>query len=517
MAKGTTISTGAVFRALWQGVLPHKTLYLTGVAAFTVGIIIGVLVPLFYKQFFDVITTVESRADAVPALIRIITVIALFHFLHWLFYRGATLINNYVQSKVMARLRQNAFSYMLLHSHNFFASNFTGSLVQRVGRFSRAFERLSDSLVYNIIPLFVTIIGAVAVTWTTKPLLAVVLLVWVAVFMTFNFFFARWKQKFDIAVAAADSRTTGVLADSITNQNAITLFTGYGRETGFFREVTEDQARKTRFAWNLGDIVDMVQVFLIYVVEFVTFYYAIFYWEEGSVTIGTFVLVQIYIIGLSQQLWGFNRIIRCMYESIADSKEMVEILHTPYEINDAPIATVLTVPKGEIIFDDVSFNFHETRPVLRGIALTIRPGEKVALVGPSGAGKTTFVRLILRLYDPTAGSILIDGQNIQEVTKERLRRKVSLVPQDPVLFHRSLRENSRYGRFDASDEEVFKTAKLAHCDEFIEELPQKYETFVGERGVKLSGGERQRVAIARAILKNAPILILDEATSSLDS
>ena len=517
MAKGSTISTGAVFKALWRGVLPFKSIYIAGVLSFTIGIVIGILIPLFYKQFFDAITSGAPRADIVPVLIHIITLIALFHIANWLFYRGATLINNHVQAKVMARLRQNAFNYMLLHSHNFFASNFTGSLIQRVGRFSRAFERLSDSLVYNIIPLFVTIVGSVIVTWTTKPLLAVVLLIWVFVFMTFNFFFARWKQKFDIQVAAADSRTTGVLADSITNQNAISLFTGYARETDYFREVTEDQARKTRFAWNLGDIVDMVQVFLIYVVEFVTFYYAILYWEQGQVTVGTFVLVQVYIIGLSQQLWGFNRIIRGIYESIADSREMVEILHTPYEIQDVPGAKKLKVTAGEIVFNKVSFNFHETRPVLRDISLTIRPGEKVALVGPSGAGKTTFVRLILRLYDSTSGNISIDGQDVVRVTQESLRAQVSLVPQDPVLFHRSLLENIRYGRFDATDEEVLAAAKLAHCDEFIEELPDKYETFVGERRIKLSGGERQRVAIARAILKNAPILILDEATSSLDS
>ncbi len=187
------------------------------------------------------------------------------------------------------------------------------------------------------------------------------------------------------------------------------------------------------------------------------------------------------------------------------------------KIKDVPGAQKLTVTKGEIVFNNLEFSFNETRTVLNKINLTINPGEKIALIGPSGAGKTTFVKLILRLYDVTSGNILIDNQDIHAVTQESLRQNISLVPQDPILFHRTLKENIRYGRRDATDEGVLRAANLAHCDEFIKDLPLGYDTYVGERGIKLSGGERQRVAIARAILKNAPILILDEATSSLDS
>ena len=172
---------------------------------------------------------------------------------------------------------------------------------------------------------------------------------------------------------------------------------------------------------------------------------------------------------------------------------------------------------GEIEFKDLSFSFNDTRKILEHITVTIQPGEKVALIGPSGAGKTTFVRLLLRLYSATSGEILIDGQDISKVSQESLRKNISLVPQDPVLFHRTLADNIAYGKRDASKKEIEKAAKLAHCDEFIKNLPFGLETYVGERGIKLSGGERQRVAIARAMLKNAPILILDEATSSLDS
>ena len=196
---------------------------------------------------------------------------------------------------------------------------------------------------------------------------------------------------------------------------------------------------------------------------------------------------------------------------------MVEVMLLKHEIKDLPSAKKLLVKKGEIEFKDLGFSFSKTHEALKNINLIIKPGEKVALIGPSGAGKTTFVKLLLRLHSPTMGQILIDGQDISEVTQESLRENISMVPQDPVLFHRTLTENISYGKRNATKKEIEKVAKSAHCDEFIKDLPAGFETYVGERGIKLSGGERQRVAIARAILKNAPILILDEATSSLDS
>lgn len=228
-------------------------------------------------------------------------------------------------------------------------------------------------------------------------------------------------------------------------------------------------------------------------------------------------MLQSYIIIIFQQIINLGKLIRETYQDLADAEEMTEILITPHEINDIPSAKKLKVAEGKIEFKNISFYYHKTRKILEKFNLNIAFRERIALIGPSGAGKTTVVKLLLRNHDLDGGKILIDGQDIARVTQESLWKNISLVPQDSILFHRTLLENIRYGRPDATMEEVVQAAKAAHCHEFISGLPKQYDTYVGERGVKLSGGERQRVTIARVILRNSPILVLDEATSSLDS
>lgn len=515
---GVGIATNLdVLKAFWSGVRHYKLSLFLILVGVLLARIFAIVIPVYYKKFFDVLNLTSSVDSRAAELIHIILLILGLNLFIWVGYRFVNFASSHFQAMVIARLKQQAFEYMIDHSYAFYADSFTGSLVQRVNRFARAFETLADRITYDILTLAVHIVGVCIVLWFINPLITTVLIVWVAIFLGFNYIFSRWKLKYDLKRAELDSFTTGVLSDSVTNQNTIQLFTGSRFESKYFRDVTGDQARLTRFVWNLQAVVDTVQSLLIFVIEFMLFYFAIKYWQAGLLTVGTFVLIQVYLVGISGQLWDFSRVIRNLYESFADAKEMVDIMKLPHNIKDASEASELRVSKGGVSFEDVGFAFNSDRAVLRGVTLIIKSGEKVALIGPSGAGKSTFVKLLLRLYDVSSGKILIDGQNVREVTQESLRRSVSLVPQDPILFHRTLLENIRYGRRDATDAEALEAARLAHCDEFALSLPAKYETYVGERGIKLSGGERQRVAIARAILKNAPILVLDEATSSLDS
>lgn len=506
-----------ISKAFWQGIRPYKwSLFflIFGVVAVN---IVGAIVPLFYKQFFDIITSGTDKIMIGHVLIKIIVYIAMLHGVIWVLYRSYNFCNSNFQANVMAKLKQQAYDYLTQHSYGFFSNNFTGSLVQRVNRFARAFERMADRILWDMCSLFIKVISIIVIISFINRWIALVILIWAAVFLSFNIIFSIWKIKYDIAVAEIDSKTTAYLADTITNQNTVSLFSRFHFESKGYKNITDQQAKIQAFNWNLTNIIEAGQNFLGFGIEFLLFYFTIKYWQQGLVTVGFFVLLQAYLINLMDQLWGFTRIIRDVYQAYADAKEMVEIMKLPHEIQDAPMAKELHVDQGQIEFLNLNFRFNETRKVLENINLVIKPGERVALIGPSGAGKTTFVKLLLRLYQPTSGHILIDGQDIQQVTQGSLRKNISMVPQDPILFHRTLSENIAYGKPNASKKDIKEAAELAHCDEFIKNLPQGMETFVGERGIKLSGGERQRVAIARAILKNAPLLILDEATSSLDS
>lgn len=520
MSSQTSTSTAQlrdILRTFWRGMKGRRTALYFLLLETLAGNTLQVITPLYYKRFFDIIGADGSRAERLPQLVKILLVILALNAIVWVMFRVGSYVLNRFESGVIARLKQISFEYLIQHSFSFFSNTFTGSLVQRVNRFARAFERLTDTLIFNFLPLVVNIVGVIIVVYLQKPLMAYILFGWVLVTVLTNYFFSVWKYKYDLRSAAADSATTALLADIIGNQNAVATFAAARREEASFKRTSNEQARFMRISWDLSASMDAVQALFIILLEFFVFYYALKYWASDLITIGTFVLIQVYILGLAGKLWNFSRIVRTVYEGLADSEEMVSILVTPHEITDKENASVLKVMGGAVAFEDVSFGFNADRVVLNKVSLGIKEGEKVAVIGPSGAGKSTLVKLLLRLYDLEEGRIVIDGQDIRDVTQDSLRSAISLVPQDPILFHRTLLENIRYGRPQASDEEVIAAARLAHCDEFIESLPLRYDTFVGERGIKLSGGERQRVAIARAMLKNAPILILDEATSSLDS
>jgi ABC-type multidrug transport system fused ATPase/permease subunit len=418
----------------------------------------------------------------------------------------------------MRGLRNQAFSYMIGHPATFFADRFSGSLVQKISKYANGFRKLKEKILSDGLPIVIRSVGTIIAVYILLPhKYSYLITTFCIVFIVTGIIFSRFKLKYDIIAAESDSRTTGALADSIGNHSSIQLFTGHEYEKVHVGAVIEEQYKATILNWYLWDFIFSIQAIFTIAIEIGLFWIAIADWHRGAIGLPIFIVIQTYLNNLLGALWNWAGLVRSYYESFSDAQEMATILNEPYSIIDRN-DNILKEVKGKISFNKVTYIYEKNnKKVLDDFSLDIPAGQKIALVGSSGAGKTTLVRLVMRLFDLTSGTISIDGIDISKITQKNLREKIAFVPQDTALFHRTLMENIRYGRRDATDQEVKQAAHLSHCDDFIDRLPFGYETYVGERGIKLSGGERQRVAIARAILKDAPILILDEATSSLDS
>lgn len=425
-----------------------------------------------------------------------------------------------LEIRVQRDLYSRVFSHLMQLDSNFHANNFGGSLVSQTNKLNSAYVTIADTTLFDIYTFIVALIASSFILWPRAPIFVIAMLGIVVLFVIAATFVSRKIRELNTKEADASNKVTGVLADAITNIAAVKSFSNGDPEQKRFmgsvnnwitaerrvmRASLTQQASFASVTSSLG-----IASLVLGVVSVVVF----------KADVSVVFLTVAYANNIGTRLWDFSqRTLRNYNRALGDSKAMVEILHREPAVKDVKKPQPLQVKKGAIAFNNMAFAHADSKDdvLFTDLNLKIGAGKKIGLVGHSGSGKTTLTRLLLRFANIQGGSITIDGQDIAKVSQDDLRRSIAYVPQEPLLFHRSLRENIAYGKPDATDEEIFAAARKAHAAEFIEKLPNGYDTEVGERGVKLSGGQRQRIAIARAILKDAPILVLDEATSALDS
>ena len=411
---------------------------------------------------------------------------------------------------------QSLYEYLTLHSKDYFNSRFAGSLSNKITHAVDGTQAIFEKALWQFLPLLLGILWFTAFAFYSDFRLGLIIAIWSVLFLGINIWFAKELHPSSFINAKAGSILKGKIVDSLSNISLVHEYAYIGGE----REYIKNFVKKDRDAglelWRRSEWMLFVNGLLIFLFMCLMIGTSLLLFQQKMVSAGVVVMVIAIVLKLSDQLLFLGMEIRDATRYYGEAKEGLEEILREHIIVDSPDATELSLTTGAISVESIDFEYGNTK-VFEDFSLNIPPGQKVGLVGRSGAGKTTFVSLLLRHYDLQNGAIKIDNQDISNTTLESLRRSIAFVPQDTSLFHRTIQENIRYSNPDSTQEDIMHASKLAQADEFIKNLPKGYDTLVGERGIKLSGGQRQRIAIARAFLKDAPILVLDEATSSLDS
>ena len=449
--------------------------------------------------------------------------------LKWVFlFPGIYLVNEFIWrasgfngmrwiTGAVAESNRRLFGYLSEHSATYFSDRHAGALVNKISNASSGIERLIGQWLWSFLPLFVALAADLYLTYSAHPYFTYAMLIWMAVYVPANVFFVSKLHKLSFAYAESSSKLKGKMVDSTSNVDTV-QYTGsveYEKQH-IGRHIGEQRFTHLR-EWWWSEWILVTNGVLLSIFTFAMFALGMLLISTGSISVGALIMIIMIEIALEQRMFFLGQNMTQAVSFYGQVNEGLKELLEPHEIVDKPKATSLSVKEAAIEFRDIDFAYRGKRVFRGSFDLRINGGEKVGLVGHSGAGKSTLVSLLLRRFDLNGGRIMIDGQSVSDITLDSLRRSMAFVPQSTSLFHRSIIENIRYGRLDASDEEVMQAAELAQADCFIRELPEGYHTKVGERGVMLSGGQRQRISVARAVLRNAPILLLDEATSALDS
>jgi ATP-binding cassette subfamily B protein len=418
---------------------------------------------------------------------------------------------------VGADLRLDLFRHLLGHSARFFSERFAGALAGRITAAATSVYTIENSLAWNALPPAIAIIGSLASLTAIQPYMALTLAAVAAVLAAVMAFGALRGQPLHAEYARRAAQSGGDIVDAVSNHSAVRAFASADRECDRLQGRLGSEVAAHRRALYFIERLRTGHALCVVGLTGGMLVWGVLLWQKGLLSAGDLVVIASFSVSLLDASRDLVVAFVEMTHHWSKLGEAVQELTHPHELADKPDAQPLVRRGGSIAMEDLTFTYPDGRRILHNIKLRIPAGQKVAIVGPSGAGKTTLLALVQRLYPVVFGRVLVDGQDVSQMTQDSLRRAIAVVPQDVVLFHRTVLENIRYGRPDATDEEVAAAARAAHCSEFIRELPEGYDTIVGERGVRLSGGQRQRIGIARAILADTPIVLLDEATSALDT
>lgn len=507
---------------IWLFIMQDKWKYLLVATFFILSSTLDSLPPVFIKYIVDAMATIEDPKaiwDALKLPLALFVVLCLF--LQPIFAQLGEYFNALYRPLVTNKIRRRLSLFLHGHSYDFFQNDFAGRLSSKVIETPQAIleviQTFMGSLLYAFMGLCVTAFFFIKVGYVVPLILGV----WFVAYIALLRFYVPKILVRSTAAYEALSRVRGRSVDTISNIYTVKLFFRWRKEDAYLTEAMNDVIHKAQIQ-NLLNVKMRMYLEVISVLFIgAMFYFAIKGWADGRLTIGDVTMVLPMSIRMMQMSWWMQEVSVFLFQNLGQVEEGLVAINMQQKVKDNKDAPALKVNGGHIEFDNVTFKYR-SQAVFDGLNIDIKPGEKIGLVGTSGAGKSTMTQILLRFYDIQGGEIRIDGQNIAKVTQESLRRNVAMIPQNSDLMHRSIMDNIRYGRLDATDQEVIAAAKLAHAYEFIMTLEDKdglkgFDAMVGERGVRLSGGQRQRIAIARAILKDAPILILDEATSALDS
>ena len=479
--------------------------------------VVWIVLPIYQTKLVDIVAMVGvERVELVAMLIRILLIIIALDVINLIARRMLWFPMIKYENDATKDIYEECFQYMHKHSYRFFTDNLSGSLVRKVGKLAGSYENVVDMFVFQILNILISIPMTCIIVMRQSVKIWLIFLAFILVYSALQVLFFNLTKKYEIKANEENSKTTWELSDSIINNFNVSIFASLPYEFKRFSETLTWWLKIKKKQRTIAEWTYCISGIVTWAFGILSIYFAIKARWLWLIPASIILLVQMYVMKISEQLSNVRYILRSMSRALWESTEMLEILNTPHEIQDHTNKK-LKIQNGKIDFEWVDFGYADWNKIFDKLDLSIKPGEKVAIVWASGSGKTTLTKLLFRFFDIQLWKILVDGQDISQVTQDSLRWSLSMVPQDPVLFHRTIKENIAYWRPNATEEEIIAAAKMAKCHEFITNLKDWYESYVWERGIKLSGWERQRIAIARAILENKRILVMDEATSSLDS